>query len=171
MLFKIEVDRMQKILFVDPEKCTGCRLCENVCSIFHEKVSNPSRARIHIVKWENAGLYIPMVCQQCDTPICETVCPMGAISRDEKTGALLINYELCVGCKLCVMFCPLGGIGIDKNRKIIKCDLCGGDPLCVKFCIPGALQFIDANIINLRKRRVAAGNLSDLMKKLLDISM
>jgi len=41
----------------------------------------------------------------------------------------------------------------------------------VKFCIPGALQFIDANAINLRKRRVAAGKLSDLMKKLLDISV
>lgn len=162
---------MQKILFVDPEKCTGCRLCEIACSLSHENVSNPSRARIHIVKWENEGLYIPMVCQQCDNPICETVCPMGALKRDERTGALLINYDLCVGCKLCVMFCPLGGIGIDKNRKILKCDLCDGDPLCVKFCIPNALQFIDANTINLRKRRIAAEKFSDLMKKLLDISI
>lgn len=162
---------MQKILYVDPEKCTGCRLCENVCSLYHEKVCNTSRARIHIVKWENAGIYIPMVCQQCETPICETVCPMHAVSRDERTGAMLINHDLCVGCKLCVMFCPLGGVGIDKNRKILKCDLCGGDPLCVKFCIPGALQFIDANTINLRKRRIAAEKFSDLMKKLLEVSI
>lgn len=162
---------MQKMLFVDQEKCTGCRLCENVCSIQHEKVSNPSRARIHIIKWENAGLFIPMICQQCDIPICETVCPMRAVSRDDKTGALLIDTDLCVGCKLCVMFCPLGGIGIDKNRKILKCDLCEGDPLCVKFCIPGALQFIDANTINLRKRRMAAEKFSDLMKKMLNVSI
>ena len=158
---------MQKVLFVEPEKCTGCRLCENVCSIYHEKVSNPSRARIHIVKWEDAGLYLPMVCQQCETPICETVCPMGAIKRDAKTGALLIDKDLCVGCNLCVMFCPLGGVIIGKNREILKCDLCGGDPLCVKFCIPGALQYIDANAINLRKRRIAAEKFSELMKKLL----
>ncbi|MFX0042738.1 MAG: 4Fe-4S dicluster domain-containing protein [Candidatus Hodarchaeota archaeon] len=162
---------MQKILFVDPEKCTGCRLCENVCSLYHEKVCNLSRARIHIVKWEDAGLYIPMVCQQCEIPICETVCPMHAVSRDEKTGAMLINHDLCVGCKMCVMFCPLGGVGIDKNRKILKCDLCGSDPLCVKFCIPGALQFIDANTINLRKRRTAAEKFSDLMKKMLEVSV
>ena len=162
---------MPKILFVDSEKCTGCQLCEIVCSLYQEKVSNPSRARIHIVKWENVGLFIPMVCQQCDKPICETVCPMLAVSRDEKTGALLIDSELCVGCKLCVMFCPFGGVGIDKNRKIIKCDLCDGDPVCVKFCVPGALQFIDSNAINLQKKRVAAGKLSELMKKLLDVDL
>jgi len=162
---------MQKILFVDAEKCTGCRLCEIACSLHHEKVSNPSRARINIVKWENSGLFIPMVCQQCENPICKTVCPMGAISRDNKTGAMLIDEELCVGCKLCVMFCPLGGLGINKNRKILKCDLCGGDPICVKFCIPNALQFIDANAINIKKRRIAAEKLSELMKKLLEISI
>lgn len=162
---------MQKILFVDPEKCTGCRLCENACSLYHEKVSNPSRARIHIVKWENSGLYVPMVCQHCETPICETVCPMGAVSRDEKTGAVIIDRDLCIGCKLCVMFCPLGGVNVDKERKILKCDLCGGDPVCVKFCIPGALQFLDANTINLKKRRIAAEKLSELMKKLLEVSI
>jgi len=162
---------MQKILFVDQEKCTGCRLCEIACSVHHERVSNTSRARIHIVKWEMSGLYVPMICQQCDTPICETVCPMSAVKRDDKTGALLINKDLCVGCKLCVMFCPLGGVGIGKNREILKCDLCDGDPTCVKFCIPNALQYIDANTINLRKRRVAAGRLTELMKKLLDVSI
>ena len=162
---------MPKILFVDSEKCTGCQLCEIVCSLYQEKVSNPSRARIHIVKWENVGLFIPMICQQCDKPICETVCPMLAMSRDEKTGTLLIDNELCVDCKLYVMFCPLGGVGIDKNRKIIKCDLCDGDPVCVKFCVPGALQFIDSNAMNLQKKRKAAGKLSELMKKLLDVNL
>ena len=159
---------MQKILFVDQEKCTGCQLCEIACSLHHEKVSNPSLSRIHIVKWESSGLYVPMVCQQCETPICESVCPMRAVKRDEKTGAVLIDSDLCVGCKLCVMFCPLGGVGIGKKRKILKCDLCGGEPRCVNYCIPGALQFIDANAINLRKRRVAAEKFSELMKKMLD---
>ncbi|MFX0094309.1 MAG: 4Fe-4S dicluster domain-containing protein [Candidatus Hodarchaeota archaeon] len=158
---------MPKILFVDPEKCTGCRICEGVCSIHHEKVINPARARIHIVKWDNEGLYIPMVCQQCETPICETVCSMRAIQRDSKTGALVIDYDVCVGCKLCVQFCPFGGVGISKNRKVIKCNLCDGDPLCVKNCRPGALQYVEENIINLRKRRVAAEKFSELMKKLL----
>jgi len=159
---------MQKILFVDPEKCTGCRICESACSIHHEKVCNPTRARVHVVKWETAGLYIPIVCLQCDTPICETVCPMRAIKRDPKSGAMLIDSALCVGCRLCVQFCPFGGVEIDaKTGKIIKCDLCGGEPICVKFCDPEALQYVNATVVNVTKRRVAAERFSELMKKLL----
>jgi len=159
---------MQKILFVDSEKCTGCRICESACSLHHEKVCNPTRARISIVKWETAGLYVPMVCQQCEDPICEIVCPMHAIERDEKTGAMLIDYDLCVGCRLCVTFCPFGGVNLDpRTGRIMKCDLCDGEPVCVEFCQPQALQYLSATAINLRKRRAAAEKLSDLMKRML----
>lgn len=161
---------MQKILYVEPEKCTGCKTCETVCSLYQEKIYNPTRARIHVIKWDNAGIYIPMICQQCETPICETVCPMRAIHKNEETGALLIDYDLCVGCKLCVTFCPFGGVGIDNDGKIIKCDLCSGEPQCAKNCEPEALQYIEANVINLRKRRIAAEKFSELMKKLLTAS-
>lgn len=159
---------MEKILFIDSEKCSGCRICESVCSLHHEKVCNPTRARIHVTKWEMAGVYLPMVCQQCETPLCETVCPMHAIKRHEDSGAMLIDNELCVGCKLCVMFCPFGGVSLDaKTGKVSKCDLCSGDPVCVKFCEPQALQYLDATTINLRKRRAAAEKYSDLMKRML----
>ena len=161
---------MQKILFIDAEKCSGCRICESVCSLYHEKVCNPSRARINVAKWETAGIYVPMVCQQCETPLCEDVCPMHAIKRDEKTGAMLIDYDLCVGCRLCLMFCPFGGINLDaKTGKVLKCDLCGGEPVCVKFCEPEALQYLKATTINLRKRRAAAEKFSELMKKMLAV--
>lgn len=166
MSSKTEKCEMQKILFVDPERCTGCRICETVCSLHQEKVYNPVRARIHVIKWDSAGIYIPMICQQCETPMCETVCPMHAIHRDEN-GALLIDYNACVGCKLCVTFCPFGGAGIDNKGKIIKCDLCNGDPQCAKRCEPEALQYIEASSINIRKRRVAAEKFSELVKKML----
>jgi Fe-S-cluster-containing hydrogenase component 2 len=158
---------MQKILFVEPERCSGCRICEAVCSLHQEKVFNPERARIHVVKWDNAGIYIPMICQQCETPFCETVCPVRAIYRKDDTGALIIDYNICVGCKLCVTFCPFGGAGIDIEGKIIKCDLCNGDPQCVKNCEPEALKFIEATTINLRKRRIAAEKFSEIMRKML----
>ncbi|MFX1254625.1 MAG: 4Fe-4S dicluster domain-containing protein [Promethearchaeota archaeon] len=158
---------MQKILYVEPEKCSGCRTCETVCSLNHEKVYNPARARIHVVKWENAGLYIPVVCQHCETAVCEIVCPMQAIQPDKTTGALRIDYDLCVNCKLCLKTCPFAGIRISKGGKVVKCDMCGGDPVCVKNCEPGALQYLDATTINLRKSRAAAEKFSETMKKLL----
>lgn len=158
---------MQKFLFINSEKCTGCRMCETVCSIHHEKVCNPTRARIQIMKWDMSGIYIPMVCQQCESPVCETVCPMGAIYRDEKTGAVLISYDLCIGCKLCVAHCPFGGVAIDKDSKVKKCDLCEGDPLCVKNCEPQAIQYLEANSINFLKRKISAEKFSELVKQML----
>jgi carbon-monoxide dehydrogenase iron sulfur subunit len=158
---------MDKILFIDPEKCTGCRLCETVCSISHEKVCNPALARIHVAKWETKGLYIPVVCVQCESPICEQVCPVKAIKRDEKTGAVLINYDACVGCCLCALYCPFAGAQIDSEKgRVLKCDLCDGEPLCAKFCDPQALQYVKATTANMMKQRAAAEKFSEFMKKL-----
>jgi Fe-S-cluster-containing hydrogenase component 2 len=158
---------MDKILFIDPEKCTGCRLCETVCSMQHEKVCNPALARIHVAKWETKGLYIPVVCMHCESPICEQVCPVKAIKRDEKTGAVLINYDVCVGCRLCALYCPFAGAQIDsKKGRVLKCDLCDGEPLCVKFCDPQALQYVKATTANMMKQRAAAEKFSEFMKKL-----
>ncbi len=159
---------MQKMLAIDPEKCTGCRLCETACSMHHERLCAPEKARIRVTKWENEGIYIPIVCQQCDVPICETVCPMHAIKRDSKTGAVLVDQKTCVGCRLCAQFCPFGGIAVDEQtKKIAKCDLCSGDPVCVEFCEPKALEYLDATKLNMKRRRAAAEKFSEHMKKAL----
>ena len=158
---------MDKILFIDPEKCTGCRLCETACSISHEKVCNPALSRIHVAKWETAGLYIPVVCVHCESPICEQVCPVKAIKRDEKTDAVIINYDACVGCRLCALYCPFAGAQIDaKKGRVLKCDLCNGEPKCAKFCDPQALQYVKATTANMMKQRTAVERFSELMKKL-----
>ena len=58
------MEAMAKVLVVNQERCTGCRLCESVCTVKHDGVVNPMRARIKIEKWEHEGLYVPMICQQ-----------------------------------------------------------------------------------------------------------
>lgn len=157
---------MQKILIVDHERCTGCRLCELVCSVKNTGMSNPSRSRIHIIKWEMEGFELPMVCQQCESAPCMAVCPVDALSRDGDLGRVVIDYDLCIGCKLCVAACPFGGMGIDTvAKKVIKCELCDGDPACVKFCQPQALQYVPASTVNLRKKREAGSKFSELMRK------
>ncbi|NHJ13763.1 MAG: 4Fe-4S dicluster domain-containing protein [Candidatus Thorarchaeota archaeon] len=135
---------MTKILAIDIEKCTGCRNCELACSISHTGTFNPRRARIQVIKEEKRDLVVPVVCLQCETPLCEQACPNGAIQRNEY-GALYVNDDTCIGCQNCVTACIYGGIEIDpRSRKAIKCDLCGGDPACVKACDYGAITFVES---------------------------
>ena len=157
---------MAKVLVIDYEKCTGCRLCELVCSVKHEGVSNPARSRIKIVKWEMEGLFIPMSCQQCESAPCQAVCPVKAISRDENLNRVDIDYDICIGCRICVAVCPFGCIAFDTlAKRIIKCDLCDGDPACVKFCETGAIQYVDASVVSSVKQRTAAEKFSGIMRK------
>jgi Fe-S-cluster-containing hydrogenase component 2 len=158
---------MMKILVADPTKCTGCRVCEIICSVKKEGVSNPARARIGVIKSEITYFDIPIFCQQCESPICVPICPTNAISREEELGRIMIDYDLCIGCKICVTICPFGGIGFDPiAKKVIKCDLCDGDPVCAKFCETKALEFMDTTIANMRKKREAAEKFSELVQKL-----
>ena len=148
---------MDKFLTVNAEKCTGCRLCEQVCSVMHEGVSNPAKSRIQIVKWEDEGRYIPMICQQCEDAPCKNVCPVGAISRDKDFGFLMVNHEVCIGCRSCVNICPFGAMNYNRSlHRVFKCDLCGGDPQCVRFCDVKAVEFVSSDAVVARKKREGA---------------
>jgi Fe-S-cluster-containing hydrogenase component 2 len=155
---------MSKIIIIDQNACTGCRQCELVCSVKHTGTADPARARISTIKWEAEGFYLPMLCQQCLEPACAAVCPKNAISREEDTERIGIDLDLCIGCKMCVMACPFGAMGVDvKEGTVIKCDLCDGYPTCVEFCESGALKFVDAETANLAKKRASAARFSALM--------
>jgi len=148
---------MEKVLVVEHEKCTGCRLCELVCSVYHDGVCNPARGRIKIVKWESEGVYVPVVCQHCEDAPCMNACPAKAIYRDPDTDAVVVDYSKCIGCKFCVTVCPFGAMGYNPvDKKVFKCDLCGGDPQCVRFCDMKAVNFVPADKYTSSKKRVAA---------------
>ncbi|MHB8830392.1 MAG: 4Fe-4S dicluster domain-containing protein [Syntrophales bacterium] len=148
---------MDKFLTVNSDKCTGCRLCELVCSVMHEGSSNPAKSRIQIVKWEDEGRYVPMICQQCEDAPCQSVCPVGAISRDKEFGFLKIAHDVCIGCRLCVSICPFGAMNYNRTaRSVFKCDLCDGNPQCVRFCEVKAIDFVPADAVSSEKKREGA---------------
>jgi Fe-S-cluster-containing dehydrogenase component len=135
-------------------KCTGCKICEAICSFTHFKIVNPDLAAIHVVKKENdwvkkkaKTIFRPTICRQCKgLPPCMAVCPMlheRALYRDPETGVVLVNHKVCIKCKSCVRACPYKAIRFSERRnEIIKCDLCGGKPKCVEWCPPKVLQLV-----------------------------
>lgn len=152
---------MAKVLNIDYQKCTGCRTCEMVCSAKHDGVLNPMRSRIKVMKWEAEGLYVPMSCQQCQDAPCMNVCPVKAISRDEDLARVMIDYDVCIGCRSCVAVCPFGAMSFNTiDKQVFKCDLCDGDPQCARFCDVNAIEYIDADEVSIDKKRLAAERFS-----------
>ena len=155
---------MARVLIKDSEKCVGCRICEMACSAKHDGEINPFRSRLQIVKWDKEGQGIPITCVQCQSASCQAVCPVKAIYREEAMDRVMINYDLCIGCRMCVAVCPFGAISFDiQTKRVVKCDLCDGDPLCVKFCVYEALQYADAYEEIVIKQKVTAEKILDLM--------
>lgn len=137
---------MHKFIEVNLEKCTACRLCEFACSTHHFGEVNPSRARIKVNIVSKDFFYYPVVCRQCGKAPCVDACPGEALLRNAETGAIELDREACIGCRMCVKACPFGAMGFDKTEKLAdKCDLCAGDPQCVQHCFYGALEFKDSD--------------------------
>ncbi len=89
-----------RTVFVNPERCIGCRQCEIACAVEHSQSKNlyqailekpKARSRIHVAP----GLYLstsfPNKCRHCDPAPCMSVCPTGAISRDAELGTVVVD--------------------------------------------------------------------------------
>ena len=146
---------MTKVLIIDAAKCCGCRLCESACSLTNAGEAGIYKSRIRNIRFPDEYFFSPSVCHQCESPSCALVCPTGALSKNPDTGVVGVDKEKCVGCKMCLVSCPFGGIYMVES-KIVKCDLCGGDPMCVKFCRNEALTYGEVEDIG-EGKRVAEG--------------
>ena len=102
-----------------------------------------------------AGGYVS-VCQHCEEPACVYACLKGIIQK-EADGQVVRDFEHCIGCGACSVFCPTGAVIQDPvTEKYLTCDLCGGEPLCVKFCPTGELAY-EEEAETSRRRREAYG--------------
>ncbi len=130
----------QPKLAVNPQMCTGCRMCEVACSIAHEQVAAQAQLRIQVV-YPSDEYFLPIVCIHCEEMYCLKACPHEAMEVNE-SGAVTIIRENCTSCMECIFACPTGGATHSPARSaVIKCDLCDGDPACVRYCPTQAITF------------------------------
>jgi Fe-S-cluster-containing hydrogenase component 2 len=121
-----------KVLKRKPELCIACHACESACSNTWFKEDNVEKSCIKIKEDEKENVIIS--CTQCGE--CISICQVEAITRD-KNGIVRIDKKACVGCFMCVGFCPeLAMFMNDEYIEPFKCVSCGQ---CVKECPTGAI--------------------------------
>lgn len=122
-----------KILMKKEELCVGCHQCEEACSKAFFKEENTNKASLRVEEVVDGDNKIT-TCTQCGK--CIDICPVEAIYRDNR-GIVRIKKDICVGCFMCVGFCPEGAMSMhDDYIEPFKCIACG---LCTRKCPTGAL--------------------------------
>ena len=143
-----------KALTVDWRKCTGCGVCEVVCSFSHEGYFNPALSRIRVFRLDERGAHFPVACLDCSDPPCVEACPTAACHIDSSVPVVRVDADRCIGCRECVLACPFGAAHYHPDQGVAyQCDLCNGDPVCVKHCYPDALSFQPTEAAARRKGR------------------
>jgi len=146
-----KVPSLEPIIRFYPELCIQCHGCETACKMWRNLPCGIKYRRV-LNLWD--GTYpkiksksLSLSCLHCTDPACEKACPVGAISKRED-GRVLVDTDLCIGCKTCAKACPFGVPQFAKGKGHVmqKCDLCAGQPLentdppCVATCPGKALM-------------------------------
>jgi len=142
----------KKFIATDLEKCTGCGICEIICSIKRENQYNSRCSRIKILRIYQL-VNLAMTCRLCNNAPCVISCPQQCLVQSEKTGIIIVDENKCDCCGLCIEVCPHGAISLHpKKETVLICDLCDGEPQCIEWCPEEALNLLtqkelDKNIL------------------------
>jgi sulfite dehydrogenase (quinone) subunit SoeB len=186
-------------LVIDLDICVGCHACAVNCKEWNSgghmaplTDQDPYGAhptgvwfnRVHSYEASADGdsrtVHFPRSCLHCEEPACVTVCPTGASYKRAQDGIVLVNEDLCIGCKLCSWACPYGAREFDEDVGVMKkCTLCIDKiynetldeadrvPACVATCPVSARHFGDlGNPESDVSRLVAARDGYELMPEL-----
>ncbi|MDI6761438.1 MAG: FAD-dependent oxidoreductase [Thermodesulfobacteriota bacterium] len=127
-------------LMLNEVECMGCHACEVACKQEHGLGVGPRVIKVI----ERAPYFKPLFCHHCEDSPCALACPESAITKDPKTGVVLVNSEKCNGCNAVA-----GKSGAEKQETSackVGCpahiDVQGFVSLAVKGKFKEALQLI-----------------------------
>ena len=167
------------VMCINLKRCTGCNTCTVACKMENNVPQGMLWNRVITEGAENPdgvmGTYPniyrsvkPVACQHCENPACQKVCPTGATYKDDM-GRVLVNYDKCIGCRMCMAACPYNARVFNWNEPVRdpdfnyghknvpvrpkgvaeKCTFCkertdeGKEPMCVACCPFDARTFGD----------------------------
>ncbi len=181
-------------MIIDAGACIGCRQCTYGCKEENNIPNAPipmnwietfemdekeSITALHSVpqsesktKYTESPIhgkwYLSVNCLHCEDPPCVKVCPVGATFKAED-GIVEVNYDMCIGCRQCMVGCPYNArsfnwgkpeiqeelsnpdVPIRVSGVVEKCTFCKHrtrehrPPRCVEVCPVGARHFGDFN--------------------------
>jgi len=159
---------LEYAVLVDITKCIGCRACQVSCKRWNELPgeittlktdwTNPpnlsyntyTHIRFNFDYNANSDTsvwhFLNWRCMHCANPACLEACPVKAIVKTDE-GAVVINNEVCIGCKYCISACPFDIPKYNEQlEKVSKCHMCFDripekEPACVQACPTDALVF------------------------------
>jgi len=135
---------------VTTDRCYGCKTCTVACA--NEHLLEPGvllrRVRQINISEPIGHAFVSMSCNHCESPACVANCPVGAYTKQEDTGLVLQDHDLCIGCKMCTEVCPFSAPAYDEEEsKTYKCDACiaraqeGLAPVCTLSCPSNNISF------------------------------
>ena len=138
---------------IDTAKCVGCMDCVVACKTEN---SVPEGFNRDWITYDSMGTFPTLHleirserCNHCDTPPCVDCCPTGASHVNEFGSIVLVEHDLCIGCKACVASCPYDARFIHPDGYADKCTFCihrvekGLEPACVAVCPTYCMTFGD----------------------------
>jgi formate dehydrogenase iron-sulfur subunit len=159
--------------FTDTSICIGCKACEVACKEWNQLPGNPPKfgdgydntgqldaENFRHVKFidlvpetpavtgnGSAWLMMSDICKHCTNASCMEVCPTNAIVKTE-FNTVLIQQDVCNGCRDCISACPYGAIGFSASTGTArKCTMCydrlqnNMEPACAKACPTQSIQY------------------------------
>lgn len=141
--------------FFDQSRCYGCQACATACKDWNCIEPGPEKW-MTVYEWEtgafpNLRLHsLAFACAHCEAPACIAACEQGAIFKEDKYGAVLVDSEKCIGCRKCKAACPYDApkfASDEPGTKMSKCTMCidkleaGEKPQCALACPMRAFDF------------------------------
>jgi tetrathionate reductase subunit B len=159
----------QYAMVIDARRCYGVHACTVACKAENKVPLGVNRSWVEEIEKGNypnvSRSFLPRLCNHCAEPACVSVCPTGATWKRREDGIVVVDKDVCIGCKYCVQACPYDARFVNEDTGTAdKCDFCihrvsqGLMPACVEACPSRARIFGDLNDPSSEVSKLIAAN-------------